>query len=412
MRKKPEITAPVGSFESLWAAIQAGAKSIYFGAGNLNMRSKSTFNFTTEDLLEIQKIANRHRIKTYLAVNTVIYDDDIKKVEEILDAASFAGINAIIASDFAVIQRARQRNLPVHCSTQLNISNIDAVRFFAQYADVMVLARELSLEQTKNIISAIHKEKITGPSGKLVRIEIFAHGALCMAISGKCYLSLHLHDHSANRGECLQVCRRKYLVTEREQGYQLEIDNEYIMSPKDLATIGFLDRIIDAGVDILKIEGRGRSPEYVKRTVECYKEAIDAVFDGSYTAERVEGWKRKLAEVYNRGFWDGYYLGQTLGEWNNNYGSSATKQKIYVGYIQNYYSKVKAAAVQIQAENLSVGDDILIIGNKTGVLETKVEELRLEDAPIQRVSKGALCSISVPSKVRPNDKVYKFVESR
>lgn len=411
MPHKPEITAPVGSFESLWAAIQAGAKSIYFGAGNLNMRSKSTINFSLEDLFEIQKIANRKKIRTYLAVNTVIYDNDLQKVDEILEAAKNAGINAIIASDFAVILRARSLGLPVHCSTQLNISNIEAVRFFAQFADVMVLARELTLEQTKKIIEQIHKEKIKGPNGKLVRIEIFAHGALCMAISGKCYLSLHLQDHSANRGECLQVCRRKYLVTEREHGYQLEIDNEYIMSPKDLATIAFLDKIIDAGVDILKIEGRGRSPEYVKRTVECYREAIDAVFEGTYTSERIQHWQKRLAEVYNRGFWDGYYLGQTLGEWNNRHGSSATKKKVYVGYVQNYYSKVKAAAVQIQADELSVGDDIIIIGNKTGVLETKVEELRLEDLPTKTVSKGDLCSISLPQKVRPNDKVYKFVDN-
>lgn len=411
MPRKPEITAPVGSFEALQAAIQAGARSIYFGAGNLNMRAKSTINFSIDDLFEIQKIANRKKVRTYLAVNTVIYDDDLKKVDEILDAAAQAGINAIIASDFSVILRARQRGLPVHCSTQLNISNIDAVRFFAQYADVMVLARELTLEHTKQIIKTIHREKIKGPSGKLVRIEIFAHGALCMAISGKCYLSLHLHDHSANRGECLQVCRRKYLVTEREQGYQLEIDNEYIMSPKDLATIGFLDKIIDAGVDILKIEGRGRSPEYVKRTVECYREAIDAVFDGTYTPERIEQWKKRLSEVYNRGFWDGYYLGQTLGEWNDRYGSSATKKKVYVGFVQNYYAKVKAAAIQIQSDELSVNDDILIIGNKTGVLETRVNELRLDDKPIEKVSKGDLCSISVPQKVRPNDKVYKFIDA-
>jgi putative protease len=412
MTRKPEITAPVGSFESLWAAIQAGAKSIYFGAGNLNMRSKSTFNFSLEDLFEIQKIANRKRIRTYLAVNTVIYDNDLPKVDEILAAAKEAGINAIIASDFAVILRARKFGLTVHCSTQLNISNIEAVRFFAQYADVMVLARELSLEQTKRIIEQIHKEKIFGPSGKPVRIEIFAHGALCMAISGKCYLSLHLQDHSANRGECLQVCRRKYIVTEKEHGYELEIDNEYIMSPKDLATIAFLDKIIDAGVDILKIEGRGRSPEYVKRTVECYREAIDAVFDGSYIPERIEQWKKRLAEVYNRGFWDGYYLGQTLGEWNNRHGSSATKKKVYVGYVQNYYSKVKAAAVQIQADELALGDDILIIGNKTGVLETKVQELRLDDIQISKVTKGDLCSIPLSQKVRPNDKVYKFVDNQ
>lgn len=409
--KNFEITAPVGSFESLAAALQAGANSIYFGAGNLNMRSKSSFNFTINDLLEIQRIASENNVRTYLTVNTVVYDNDIAYMKQVLDAAKSAGINAIIASDIAVISEARQRGLTVHCSTQLNISNIEAVKFFSQFADVMVLARELSLEQVKAITQEIQANQIKGPSGELVKIEIFGHGALCMAVSGKCYLSLHAHDHSANRGECLQVCRRKYLVTDREQGLELEIDNEYIMSPKDLATIGFLDKIIDAGVSILKIEGRGRSPEYVKRVVECYKEAAYAVFDGSYSQEKIEEWKARLSEVFNRGFWDGYYLGQTLGEWNSNYGSSATKKKVFLGYIQNFYPKAKAAAIVVQAGEVSIGDDIMIIGNKTGVVEYKITELRIEDDSVALASKGQVCSIPISDTLRPNDKVYKFVDA-
>ncbi len=409
--KSFEITAPVGSFESLAAALQAGASSIYFGAGNLNMRSKSSFNFTIEDLLEIQKIASENNVKTYLTVNTVIYDSDIAYMKQVLDAAKSAGINAIIASDIAVISEARQRGLTVHCSTQLNISNIEAVKFFAQFADVMVLARELSLDQVKLITQEIKRSQIKGPSGELIKIEIFGHGALCMAISGKCYLSLHTQDHSANRGECLQICRRKYIVTEKEQGYELEVDNEYIMSPKDLATIGFLDKIIDAGVSILKIEGRGRSPEYVKRVVECYKEAADAVLDGTYTLEKIENWRERLAEVFNRGFWDGYYLGQTIGEWNSQYGSSATKKKVYIGYVQNYYPKAKVAAILVQAGELSLGDDIMVIGNKTGVSEQKISEIRLEDKQIGTATKGQLCSIPTSEVLRANDKVYKFVDA-
>lgn len=409
--KNFEITAPVGSFESLAAALQAGANSIYFGAGNLNMRSKSSFNFTINDLLEIQRIASENNVRTYLTVNTVVYDNDLAYMKQVLDAAKLAGINAIIASDIAVISEARQRGLTVHCSTQLNISNIEAVKFFSQFADVMVLARELSLEQVKSITQEIQANQIKGPAGELVKIEIFGHGALCMAVSGKCYLSLHAHDHSANRGECLQVCRRKYLVTDREQGLELEIDNEYIMSPKDLATIGFLDKIIDAGVSILKIEGRGRSPEYVKRVVECYKEAAYAVFDGSYSQEKIEEWKARLSEVFNRGFWDGHYLGQTLGEWNSNYGSSATKKKVFLGYIQNFYPKAKAAAIVVLAGEVSIGDDIMIIGNKTGVVEYKITELRIEDDSVALASKGQVCSIPISDTLRPNDKVYKFVDA-
>lgn len=410
-RQDIEITAPVGSFESLAAAIQAGANSIYFGAGKLNMRSKSSYNFSLEDLKKIKAIAAENNVRTYLTVNTVVFDEDIEELRNVLETAKSAGIDAIIASDIAVIHPAVEMGLTVHCSTQLNISNISAVEFYSKYADVMVLARELSLDKVKSITDEIKLRNITGPGGELVKIEVFSHGALCMATSGKCFISLHLSDHSANRGECLQPCRRKYIATEKEQGYELEIENEYIMSPKDLNTIGFLDKIIDAGVRILKIEGRGRSPEYVKRVVQCYNEALEAVLDGTYTREKIENWNLRLAEVFNRGFWDGYYLGRKVGEWNDMHGSSATKKKVYVGYVQNYYPKIGVAAFAMQAGTMSVGDDILIIGNKTGVVEHHISEMRIDDALMEFADKGTVCSILLPEQVRPNDKLYKFVDS-
>ncbi len=410
-RNDIEITAPVGSFESLAAAIQAGANSIYFGAGNLNMRSKSSYNFSVSDLKQIQDIASESGVRTNLTVNTVVYDDDINSMETVLDAAKSAGINSVIASDMAVINYARKIILPIHCSTQLNISNFSAVEFYSQFAEVMVLARELSLDKVKSITQEIEQKQVLSPAGELVKIEVFAHGALCMAISGKCYLSLHLSDHSANRGECLQPCRRKYVATEKEQGYELEIDNEYIMSPKDLCTIGFLDKIVDAGVKVLKIEGRGRSPEYVKRVVECYKEALDAIFEGTYTVEKIKHWESRLEEVFNRGFWDGYYLGRKIGEWNDMHGSSATKKKVYVGYVQNYYPKIGVAALVMQAGSLGKNDEILIIGNKTGVVEHVISEMRIDDAIQTEAPKGTVCSMALVEKVRPNDKVYKLVAS-
>jgi len=411
MHSNIEITAPVGSYESLAAAIQSGANSIYFGAGKLNMRAKSSFNFSLDDLKEIVRIAKCKCINTYLTLNTVVFDNDYDEMRNIAKAAKDACVSALIVSDVAAINIGQEFGLSLYASTQLNISNIESVQFFAQFFDVMVLARELRLEQVKYITNEIRNRNITGPSGNLVKIEIFAHGALCMAISGKCYLSLHLQDHSANRGECLQPCRRKYDVTEQEKGYSLEVDNEYIMSPKDLSTIGFLDKIVDAGVSILKIEGRGRPPEYVKRTVESYKEALAAIADGSYNEEKINVWNTRLAEVFNRGFWDGYYLGKTIGEWNNRHGSSATKKKVYVGYVTNYYSKVNAAAIIIQSDKLSIGDRIVIIGNKTGVCETIVNELRIEEKNVHTAEKGAVCSIPIDSKLRPGDKIYKFVES-
>ncbi|MFW5916732.1 MAG: peptidase U32 family protein, partial [Bacteroidota bacterium] len=342
-REDIEIMSPVGSYESLQAAIQAGAGSVYFGVENLNMRSKSSSNFTLRDMQTITEHCRRHGIKTYLTLNTVLYNEDLEEMRSITDAASESGITAVIASDMAAIRYARSAGMEVHISTQLNISNTESLKFFAQFADVIVLARELNLEQIKEIAQAIEEKNISGPSGKPVRLELFIHGALCMAISGKCYLSLHQKNHSANRGKCLQICRRSYIVKDKESQRELEIDNEYIMSPKDLATIGFLNKILNAGVQVLKIEGRARSPEYVKTVTECYREAVDAYFEGSYTEEKIKKWRSRLATVFNRGFWNGYYLGQKLGEWSHRYGSQATRRKIYVGRITNYYKKIKIA---------------------------------------------------------------------
>jgi len=408
-RNEIELMAPVGTYEALSAAIQAGADSVYFGVEQLNMRAKSTNNFTTDDLQNIVKICNENKIKSYLVVNTIIYDHDIRLMKQLVDIAKASGVTAIIASDQAVINYAFSQGVELHISTQVNVSNIETLKFYAHFADVMVLARELSLKQVAKITEAIEKEQITGPSGKLIRIEIFAHGALCMAISGKCYLSLHEQNSSANRGACLQTCRKSYIVTEKETGYELEIDNEYIMSPKDLSTIGFVDKILKAGVKVLKIEGRARPPEYVKTVTECYNEAIHSVLDGTYNKEKINGWEERLATVFNRGFWDGYYLGRKLGEWSKDYGSKATKTKEYLGKGTNYFSKLKVAEFQLQAGNLKVGDEILITGPTTGVIQTKVKEIRVDLKNTEEAHKGQTISVPIPEKVRRADKLYKLV---
>jgi len=405
-----EVMAPAGSYESLQAAIQGGANAVYFGVGKLNMRSRSSHNFTKDDLQEICRIANEANLKTYLTLNTVLYDQDLGEMEQVVLAAKEAGINAIIASDPAVLDFAANQGVPLHISTQANISNLASVKFYSRFADVMVLARELSLEQVSAINAGIKAQKITGPSGKQVQTELFVHGALCMAISGKCYLSLHELNASANRGECLQMCRRSFLVTEKESGAELEVDNEYIMSPKDLLTIDFLDKILAAGVDVLKIEGRARSPEYVKTVSACYREAVNAIAQGEYTQARVEQWKSRLQSVFNRGFWDGYYLGRRLGEWSEKYGSKATTRKVYLGKVTNYFSKLGVAEFLIETKSLRLDDSIMVIGRTTGVLEQKVEEIRFDDKPVKLAKKGQSISIPTGSLVRRNDKLYKIVE--
>jgi len=403
--------APVGSYEALHAAIQAGAGSVYFGVGNLNMRSRSSNNFTINDLREIASIAKEYNIKSYLTVNTVIFDNELIELQEIITAAKESGITAIIASDMAAIMAARTIGIEVHISTQLNITNIEALKFYAQFADVVVLAREMDLEKVYEINRQIKEQQIKGPGGKLVQTEMFIHGALCMAVSGKCYLSLHEMNASANRGDCMQVCRRGYTVTEKELGYQLDIDNEYIMSPKDLKTIHFLNKILDAGVTVLKIEGRARSAEYVKTVVSCYHEAVDAYFADEFDETKIEGWDNRLASVFNRGFWDGYYLGQRLGEWSHNYGSAATMRKIYIGKGLNYFANIGVAEFRIETKELKVGDKILIIGPTTGVIETTVEEIRVDLKEVDVAPKGSLCSIPVKQKVRRADKLYLLVDS-
>ena len=412
--KKPksadiEIMSPAGSFESLQAAIQGGANAVYFGIGHLNMRSRSSFNFTLRDLKKISTVCREANVRTYITLNTVIYDREIREMKKIVDAAISNGIDAIIASDHAVIQYARQGGMEVHMSTQANISNIEAVRYYSKYADVMVTARELSLDQVKGITRKIRLERITGPSGKPVQIEIFAHGALCMAISGKCYLSLDHFNASSNRGECLQLCRRPYRVFDTYGEVELEVDNEYIMSPKDLMTIDFLDRIIDAGVRVLKIEGRGRSPEYVKTVTRCYREAVDSLVSDNYSEENIMRWKEQLRTVYNRGFWNGYYLGKKLGEWTEQYGSKASRRKIYIGKVNKYFARPGVAEIKVEAQSIAVGDEYLILGPTTGVAEGKVEEIRVDGKAVQLTSKGEVCSIPIGSKLRPSDKLYKWV---
>ncbi len=401
--------APVGSYESLMAAIQGGANSVYFGIEQLNMRAKSSNNFTTEDLKKIVEISTKNNIRTYLTINTILYDHDINLMKQIVDVAKDSGITAVIASDQAAINYAWSQGVEVHISTQVNISNIESVKFYSNFADVMVTARELSLKQVKNITETIKHENIKGPAGEPVAIEIFAHGALCMAVSGKCYLSLHEQNSSANRGACLQTCRKPYIVTEKESGYELEIDNEYIMSPKDLCTIGFLDKIIDAGVKVLKIEGRARPAEYVKTVSQCYDEAIHSYIDGTYSREKVKVWENRLSTVFNRGFWDGYYLGRKMGEWSKEYGSQATTRKKYIGKGTNYFKKIKVAEFLLQADNLKVGDEILITGPTTGVHQTIVKEIRLELQSTDEAPKGSTISVPIDVKVRPSDKLYKVI---
>jgi putative protease len=407
--KHIEIMSPVGSYEALMAAVQAGAGSVYFGVGKLNMRSKSSQNFTLDDLEQISAICLENKIKSYVTINTVVFDAELDEMRSLIDAVKQNNITAIIASDQAVIQYARAVGVEVHLSTQTNVTNIEAVRFYAQYADVMVTARELSIDQVDVITKAIRNEQIKGPKGELIRIEIFVHGALCMAVSGKCYLSLDMLNASANRGACLQPCRRTYNVKDSDQEVEMEIDNEYIMSPKDLNTLAFLDKIIEAGVEVLKIEGRGRSPEYVKTVTTVYHEAVEAVLTGDFTTEKVEKWNARLQSVYNRGFWDGYYLGKKIGEWTENYGSQATERKVFVGTINNFFGKLNVAEVKMETQTLSVNDKILIIGPTTGVYEGAVSEIRVELKPVETTIKGEHCSIPLTDIVRRGDKVYKLV---
>ena len=408
-RKDFEIMAPAGSFESLHAAIQGGADSVYFGAGNLNMRSRSSANFSADDLKEIARICRENGLKSYLTLNITLYDQDLEELRRMVDVAVESEISAIIASDIAAIQYSHSRGMEVHLSTQCNVSNIEALKFYSNYADVVVLARELNMDQVKAIHEAIERDQVKGPGGELVRIEMFAHGALCMAVSGKCYLSLHQMNSSANRGACLQPCRRGYVVTEKESGDELEVDNEYIMSPKDLKTIHFLNKMIDAGVRVFKIEGRARGPEYVKTVCRNYDEAIHAYLKEDFSPERIARWDSSLASVFNRGFWDGYYLGQRLGEWSANYGSLATHKKVYLGKATNYFPKIGVAEFVMETQNLAVGDDILITGPTTGALDLKVDELRYELEPVQEVVKGQRFSLPVATKVRRNDKLFKMV---
>ena len=406
-----EIMAPVGSPDSLAAALRAGADSIYFGIENLNMRAHSASTFTIDDLLYIAEECRRCGVKSYLTVNTIIYGEDLPLMRRILDAAREARISAVIASDIAVMLYCRQIGQEVHLSTQLNISNIEALEFYAQFADVVVLARELNLDQVGEIHREIARRNVCGPSGQLVRIEMFCHGALCMAVSGKCYLSLDNTGRSANRGECMQLCRRTYTVRDRETGTELDIDRKYIMSPRDLKTIRFLDRMMQAGVRVFKIEGRARGPEYVDTVVRCYREGIQAVQDGSFTEERKDEWDRRLARVFNRGFWDGYYLGQTMGEWSEVHGSMATERKVYVGRGVKYYNRLAVAEFKIEASPLSVGDRILVTGPTTGALESTVEEIRFDLRPVQTAVQGQHISIPLPKKIRPSDKLFKLVKA-
>lgn len=398
--------APVGSYESLQAAIASGADAVYFGVEGLNMRARSSVNFTLDDLHAIAAICRENGVKTYLTVNTILYDADLATCRAVIDAAAEAGLTAIIASDIAAITYARSRGVEVHISTQLNVSNIEAVRFFSAFADVMVLARELSLDQVAEIHRAIVEENICGPAGKPVRLEMFCHGALCMAVSGKCYLSLHELNSSANRGACTQICRRSYTVTDRETGEQLDIENKYVMSPKDLKTIHFLNKMIDAGVTVFKIEGRARGPEYVATAVGCYSEAIQAIVDGTYSEERIAGWDERLRKIFNRGFWNGYYLGQRLGEWSSKYGSSATRVKRYAAKGVRYFSNIGVAEFLVENGSVKVGDEVVITGPTTGALILTVDELRVDLKPVPQAEKGQSFSMKVPAKIRPSDRLY------
>ena len=410
-RKDFEIMAPAGSWESLQAAIQAGADSVYFGIERLNMRSRSSSNFTTEDLHRIVERCKEAGIKSYLTINTIIYDEDLELMREIVDNAKEAGVSAIIAADVAVMQYAISQGVEVHLSTQLNISNIEALRFYAQFADVVVLARELNMDQVAEIHRRIVEENIVGRNGELIRIEMFCHGALCMAVSGKCYLSLHELNASANRGACMQVCRRAYRVHDEDSDIELTVDNKYIMSPKDLKTIHFMNKMMDSGVRVFKIEGRARGAEYVKAVVSCYNEAIEAHLNDTFTDEKVADWDVRLSKVFNRGFWDGYYLGQRLGEWSHNYGSKATHKKVYIGKCTNFFQKIGVAEFLLEAQSLSVGDEILVTGETTGAYEDVVEEVRVDLKSVEIVEKGTYFSIKTKDVIRRNDKLFKIVPS-
>ncbi|MDO4190265.1 MAG: peptidase U32 family protein [Bacteroidales bacterium] len=408
-RKDFEIMAPVGSWESLTAALQGGADAIYFGVDGLNMRSRSSNNFTLDDLTTIATTCAEHNVKSYLTVNTIIYNNDLPLMRQVIDAAKASGISAIIACDIAAMDYAVRQDVEVHLSTQLNISNVEALRFYAQYADVVVLARELSLDQVKDIHHAIEEEHIVGRHGKPIRIEMFCHGALCMAVSGKCYLSLHEYNASANRGACMQVCRHGYTVSDKSSDIELDIDNQYIMSPKDLKTIHFLNKMVDAGVRVLKIEGRARGADYVRNVVECYNEALNSIVDGSYSEEKIAVWDARLSRVFNRGFWNGYYLGQRLGEWSSVYGSQATRKKVYIGRCTNYFSKLGVAEFFLETQDFNVGDEYLITGATTGAVEGIVEELRTDRDPVDKVEKGVYFSMKVGEIVHRNDRLYKMV---
>lgn len=407
-----ELMAPAGNFESLQAALDNGADSVYFGVEQLNMRARATVNFTVDDLPEIARRCKAVSVRTYLTLNTIIYDHDLSIVKTLLKEAKAANITAVIAMDQAVIAAARAMEMEVHISTQLNVTNIETVKFYAMFADTMVLSRELSLRQVKYITDQIEKENITGPSGRLVEIEIFGHGALCMAVSGKCYMSLHAYNSSANRGACKQNCRKKYTVIDQETGFEMELDNEYIMSPKDLCTIDFLDEIIQSGIKVLKIEGRGRAPEYVARVIKAYRDAIDSVADGTYSKDKVVGWMRELEKVYNRGFWSGYYLGQKLGEWSKGSGSHATQKKVYIGKGVHYYPKAKIGEFKIEAYDLNVGDTILITGPSTGAKEMQVDEMMVNTVRVGSGTKNDLVTIPLEFRIRPSDKLYKIVENK
>lgn len=407
-----EIMAPAGSWESLHAAIQAGANSVYFGIENLNMRSNSSNNFTINDLREIVALCQQNSLKSYLTINTILYEKDIALMHQIVDAAHEVGISAIIAADVAVMMYAHSKGVEVHLSTQLNISNTDSLEFYAHFADVVVLARELNMEQVAAIYHDIQERHICGPSGEPIRIEMFCHGALCMAVSGKCYLSLHEKNKSANRGSCNQICRRSYTVKDKEQDIELDVDNEYIMSPKDLKTIHFLNKMMDSGVRIFKIEGRARSAEYVKTAVTCYKEAVQAYLDDTFTEEKIADWDQRLSKVFNRGFWDGYYLGQRLGEWSANYGSQATHRKVYIGKVTNYFKNMGVAEILVETQSISVGDEILITGETTGAYESIITEIRVNLQIVQEAKKGDAFSMITSELVRRNDKVFKIVEAK
>lgn len=410
--QKPEVMSPAGSKESMMAAIQGGADSVYFGVEQLNMRARQTNNFLVSDLHDVAALCNSHHVKTYITLNTIIYDHDLNLMRKIVDQAKNAGISALIASDQAVMNYCRKVGMPLHISTQTNITNIETVEFYSAFADVVVMSRELTLKQVSDIVREIKRREITGPSGHLMRVEIFAHGALCMAVSGKCYLSLHSHNASANRGACIQNCRRSYIVTDKEEGYELEIDNEYIMSAKDLCTIDFLDQVVAAGVGVLKIEGRGRAPEYVYHTTKCYREAADAIADGSYGVEKIADWKERLSKVYNRGFWDGYYLGRQIGEWSNIHGSAATEKKIYLGKGVKYFDKIGIGEFLIENHELKMGDKLMVTGPTTGYHEFMANEMRNDNgASIVSAEGGTIVSLPVSVKIRNSDKLYKIVNA-